>query len=145
VHLADINGGGDIVHRRVLVQCVTDCDDWSAVASAHARGADNPDPVAEPPAQSFKELSRTGKFAAEAVAHPQCQQRRWRLIIHYDVEMRIERGDLIDFDECQPHFLRKRRQVACMQAAKMVLQQMQVLDHQVTPALTLSEQRLYFG
>jgi len=42
--------------------------------------------------------------------------------------MGVERGDLIDFDEGEPHLLGERRQMARMQAAEMVLQQMQVLD-----------------
>src|SRR5712691_13208326 len=59
--------------------------------------------------------------------------------------MGVERGDLIDFDEGEPHLLGERRQIARMQAAEMVLQQMQVLDQQIAPALAINEQRLHLG
>ncbi len=58
--------------------------------------------------------------------------------------MGVERGDLVDLDQRQPHLLGQRREVARMQAAEMVLQQMQVLDQQVAPPLAVAEQRLHF-
>ena len=59
--------------------------------------------------------------------------------------MRVERGDLVDLDQRQPHFLGQRREVARVQAAVMVLQQMQVLDQQVPSAFPVAEQRLHLG
>ena len=143
MHIAHIDGGGDIVHGGVLVQRMTDRDDRSAIASTHARGADNPDPIAEPAAQPLEQLHRAREFAAEAIADAHGQLRRWRLAVHDDVEMGVKRGDLVDLDEREPHFLGERRQMTRMEAAEMVLQEMQVLDQQVTPALALAEQRLH--
>ena len=70
VHLADRDGRRDIVHRCVLVQCVANRHDRSAMASAHAGGPDNPDAIAEPATQSVEQLCRPGELAAQAVAYP---------------------------------------------------------------------------
>ena len=129
----------------MLVQRVADRDHRGLVAAAHARRAHDPDTVAEPGLQIGQQLRRAGKLAAEAVAHPDRDRRRRRLVVHDDVEMGVERGDLVDLDQRQPHLLGERRQMARVQAAEMVLQQMQVLDQQVAPALAVAEQRLNLG
>ena len=95
--------------------------------------------------RSREQVRRAGKLAAQAVADPHGQRRRRRLVVHDDVEMGVERGDLVDLDEGEPHLLGERREMARMQAAEMVLQQMQVLDQQVAAALALAEQRLHLG
>ena len=59
--------------------------------------------------------------------------------------MGVERGDLVDLDQGQPHLLGQGRQMARMEAAVMVLQQVQMLDQQVAPPLALPEQRLHLG
>src|SRR5215469_13977658 len=87
---ADIDCGGDIVDRRMLVQCVADRDDRSAMAPAHAGCPDDSYTVSKAPAQSLKQLSGTGQLAAQAVANAHGQRRRWRLLLHNDVEMRVE-------------------------------------------------------
>ncbi len=138
VLFANGNRGGDIVDSRVLVQRVPDRHNRRTMAPAHARGANDPDPLAEPAAQSFEQPRRAGQLAAQAVAHPHGQRGRWRLAVHDDVEMGIERGDLVDLDEGEPHLLGERRQMPRVQATEMVLQQVQMLDQQVAPALALS-------
>ena len=138
--LAHGNRGGDVVHGSVLVQRVPDRHDRRAMAPAHAGGADDPDPIAEPAAQIFEQPRRAGQLAAQAVANPHGQRRRRRLVVHDDVEMSIERGDLVDLDEGEPHLLGERREMPRMQAPEMVLQQVQVFDQQVAPALAFAEQ-----
>src|SRR4051794_27880408 len=59
--------------------------------------------------------------------------------------MSIERGNLVDLDQGEPHFLGQRREVACMQAPEIVLQQVQMFDQQVAPPLALPEQSLHLG
>ena len=59
--------------------------------------------------------------------------------------MGVERGDLVDLDEREPHLLGERREMPRMQAAEMVLQQVQMLDQQVAPPLAFAEQRLHLG
>ena len=59
--------------------------------------------------------------------------------------MSIERGDLVDLDEGEPHLLGERREMPRMQAPEVVLQQVQVFDQQVAPALAVTEQRLHLG
>ena len=56
--------------------------------------------------------------------------------------MGVERGDLVDLDKREAHLLGEGRQMARMEAAVMILQQMQMLDQQVAPPLALPEQRL---
>ena len=97
------------------------------------------------PRRLVEQLRRAGELAAQAVADPHRQRRRRRLAIHDDVEMGVERGDLVDLDQGEPHLLGQRRQMARMQAAEMVLQQVQVLDQQVAPALAVAEQCLHLG
>ena len=127
------------------------CSAWpiattgALVAAAHAGRAHDPDAVAEPAAQIVEQLRRAGQRAGQAVADPHGERRRRRLVVHDDVEMGVERGDLVDLDQRQPHLLGERREMARVQAAEMVLQQMQVLDQQVAPALALAEQRLDLG
>ena len=59
--------------------------------------------------------------------------------------MGVERGDLVDLDQGEPHLLGERREMPRMKAAEMVLQQMQMLDQQVAPPLAFAEQRLDLG
>ena len=59
--------------------------------------------------------------------------------------MRIERGDLVDLDERQPHLLRERHQMPRMEAVIFVLQQMQMLDEEIALPRPLAQQRLHFG
>ena len=57
--------------------------------------------------------------------------------------MGVERGDLVHLGQRQPYLLGQRHQMPRVQAAVMVLQQMQMLDQQVAPALAIAEQRLH--
>ena len=59
--------------------------------------------------------------------------------------MGVERGDLVDLDQREPHLLGQRRQMARVQTAEMVLQQMQVLDQQIAAPLAVAEQCLHLG
>ena len=97
--LACRDGSSDIIRGCALVQRVANRHHRRPMAAAHAGCANDANPIAEPAAQIFEELYRTGELAAEAVADPHGQWRRWHLVIHHDVEMRIERGDLVDLDE----------------------------------------------
>src|ERR1700738_1725516 len=106
---------------------MADRHDRRAMAAAHARSADDAYAVAEPGAQPIKELHPAGQLAAQTVAYPHGQRRRWRLVVHDDVEMGVERGDLVDLDECEPHLLGQCHKMARIEATAMVLQQMKVL------------------
>ena len=115
------------------------------MTSAHARPPHHAHTIAEPDLEIGEKLRCPGEFAAEAVADADGDPRRGGLSIHDDVEMGVERGNLVDLDQRQPHLLGQRRQMARMQAAEMVLQQMQVLDQEIAPPLTIAEQRLHLG
>ena len=79
--------------------------------------------------------------AGEAVADPDGERRRGRLAVLHDVEMGVEGGDLVDLGQGQPHLVGQRHEVARVQAAVPVLDQVQVLDQQVAPARPVAEQR----
>ncbi len=135
---ATLSGAG------VLVQRVADRDDRRLVAAAHARRPHDPHPVAEALAQLAEQRVGAREGAGQAVAYPHGYRRR-RLVVHDDVEMGVERGDLVDFCQRQPHLLGQRDEMARVQAAELVLQQMQVLDQQVAAPLALPEQCLHLG
>ncbi len=137
--------GGDAVRAGVLVQRVTDGDDRRLVAAAHARRPHHPHARAEPIRQFAEQPGAAHHRAGQAVADPHRDRRRRRLVIHDDVEMGVERGDLVDLDQRQPHLLGERRKVAGVQAAEAVLQQVQVLDQQVAPPLPVAEQGAHLG
>src|SRR6266446_10414431 len=124
---------------------MADRRDRGAMAAAHARSANDAYAIAEPAAQILEELHGAGQLAAQTVAYPHGQRRRWRLVVHDDVEMGVERGDLVDLDECEPHLLGECGEMARIEATEMVLQQMQVLDQQIAPALAIAKQPLDLG
>ena len=55
--------------------------------------------------------------------------------------MRVEGRDLVDLGKRELHLLRERREMRGREMAVAVLDQMQVLDEQVAPALALAQQR----
>jgi hypothetical protein len=59
--------------------------------------------------------------------------------------MGVERGNLVDLDQGEAHLLGERREMPRMKAAKMVLQQVEMLDQQVAPPLALAEELLDLG
>jgi hypothetical protein len=125
--------------RGVLVQRVPDRHGRRLVAAAHAGGADDARAISEPDLQIRQKLRRAGELAAEAVAHTHRHWQRRFLVVHDDVEMGVERGNLVDFDQRQPHLLGKGGQMARMQAAEVVLQQMEMLDQKVATAVAIAE------
>ena len=87
----------------------------------------------------------------QASSHPQHDRRvhpgsgRRRLVVHDNVEMGVERGDLVHLGESEVHLLGQGDEMAGVQAAAMVLQQMEVLDQEIGLAFAVSEQRLHLG
>ena len=59
--------------------------------------------------------------------------------------MGVERGNFIDLDERQPHLLGERGEMARVQAAEVVLQQVKMLDQQIAPPFAVAEQCLNLG
>ena len=57
--------------------------------------------------------------------------------------MCVERGNLVNLGQRQAHLLRQCHEVAGIEAAEMVLQQVEMLDQQVAPPLALAEQRAH--
>ena len=59
--------------------------------------------------------------------------------------MVVERSDLVDLGLRQPHLLGQRSQVARLQAAELVLNEVQVLDQEIAAPLFVAEQRTNLG
>ncbi len=70
--------------------------------------------------------ARRRRSRSQAVAHPNRQRRRRGLAVHDDIEMGVERSDLVNLNQRQPQLLRQRREMPRMEAAEMVLQQVQM-------------------
>ena len=66
---------------------------------------------------------------------------RRRLVLLHDVEVSVEGRDLVDLGERELHLLRQRGEMRGGEIAVLVLDQMQMLDQQIAPALALAEQR----
>jgi hypothetical protein len=80
------------------MQRMADRRDGGVVAAAHARRAHDAHAGAEHCRQLLEQLLRAGKLAGEAVADAHGEGRGRRLVVEHDVEMRVERGDLVDLD-----------------------------------------------
>ena len=104
------------------MQGMADRDDRRLVAAAHARCAHDPHILAEPALQIREQVGSAGKLAAQAVADPHGHRRRRPLVVHDDVEMGVERSDLINLDKGEPHLLGQCRQMARVQATETILQ-----------------------
>ena len=122
---------------------MADRGDRRVVAAAHAGRAHDAHARLERARQLREQALGAHQRAGEAVADPHRQRRRRRLAVHDDVEMGVERGDLVDLDQRKPHLVRERHEMAGVQAAVVVLQQMQVLDQEVAPARAVAEERAH--
>ena len=56
--------------------------------------------------------------------------------------MGVEGGNLIDFGQCQLHFLRQRGEMRRRKMPVTVLDQVQMLDQEIAPAWPVDQQRL---
>ena len=112
---------------------VADLGHRRAVAAAHAGRADDADPAAEPLRQAVEQRLGAQEFAGQTVADPDGQGRRQRLVVEHDVEVGIEGRDLVDLRHGNGHEAGERVEVAGLEAALGVLDEMEVLDQQVAP------------
>src|SRR5689334_7345472 len=58
--------------------------------------------------------------------------------------MRVESRDLIDLGQRQPHLLRQSSEMGGREMPVAILNEMQVLDQQIAPALALAKKRADF-
>src|SRR4051794_17159439 len=108
----------------MLVQGTPDGGDRGTVTAAHARHPHNANARPERSRQHLEQLLGSHYRTSETVANPHRQGRWWGRAVPDEVEMRVERGDFIDLDQREAHLARERDQVAGMQAAEAVLQEM---------------------
>ncbi len=119
--------------------------DRRVVAAAHAGRADDADfALVDTGLQRFEQLFGAGERAAQLVADADGDLRRGLLAIDNDIEMGVERRDLVDLDQRHPHFLRQGGEVPGVQAAIVVLDEVEVLDQQVFLARARAEKRANF-
>ena len=83
--------------------------------------------------------------AGERIADPDRQRRRALFTFAHNIEMVIERGDLIDLRLAQLHLMGQRMQMACGQAAIAVLNEVEIFDQQVAAPRSVPQCILNFN
>ncbi len=141
--LVRLDVGEHRVGRRLERLQVTDSADRRTIASAHAGRAHDAHILAELTGQFLEQFFRTGHRARKRVAHAHGNRRRRRTVL-YDIEVRIEGRDLVDFGKRHFHFGSKRRQVRGGETAVVILDQMQMLDQQIAAARPICQQGAHF-
>ncbi len=129
--------------RRLHHLGVADGADRRAVAGAHAGRAHHAHVAAELVRQAAQEMLAARHGAGERIAHPHGDRRRRRLVLLHHVEMGVEGRDLVDFGLRELHLLRERGEMRGGQIAVLVLDQVQVLDQEIAPALAIAQQRAH--
>jgi hypothetical protein len=127
-------------HGSVLVQRVADRHHGGAVAAAHAGRAHDAHGAAQVGLECGKQRLGASERAAQRVADAHGEERGRLLAVHDNVEMGVEGSDLVDLHESEPHVLGERREVARVQAAVMVLDEVQEFDQEIGPAWTVAKQ-----
>ena len=98
---------------------------------------------AEPIRQIAQKMLGARHGAGERIADPHRDRGRRRLVLFHDIEVGVEGRDLVDLGERKLHLLRQRGEMRGGEIAVAVLDQVQVLDQQIAPALALAEQRAH--
>ena len=80
---------------------------WSMLTSTHARRAEDPHIFATGFFQAAQQFPPAGDLAGQAVAYPEGQCRRCRILLVDDIEMRIESGHFVDLGLGQAEHLRQ--------------------------------------
>ena len=136
---------GHAVHRGFHNLRVTDRADRRSVTGAHTRCAHDPHIAAKPVRQFAQQMlsarHRTGKRIAHA--HGDGGQRGIALLHH--VEMGVKGRDLVDFRERELHLMGERREMGRREPPVFVLDEMEILDQEIAPALALAEERAHLG
>ena len=138
-------GGGrrDAVSGCVHHLHVADGADRRPVAGAHAGRAHDADARPELLRQVAQQTLGAHHGAGQGIAHAHGDGRRRCLAFLHHVEMGVEGRDLVDFGEREPHLLRQRGEMRGGEMAVPILDQVQVLDQEIAPALAIAEQRAH--
>ena len=78
--------------------------------------------------------------AGQPIAHPHGDRRGPGIIIANHLEVGVERGDLEDLDRGQVHLLGQSHDLGFADGVEPVLDEMEMLDEQVSPAGPIAEQ-----
>ena len=140
VEIAGFDDGANRLLVHVVDVAVPDLGHRGGVAPAHARRPNHPNVLAEGGGQQFEQGTGARELAREAVADPHRDRRRRRLAPGEHVEVRVERRDLVDLGHRQAHLVGERGEMRRGDAVPGVLDQVQVLDEEVTVARAIPEQ-----
>ena len=91
--------------------------------------------------QMLSARHRTGKRITHA--HGDGGQRRGALLHH--IEMGVKGRDLVNFRERELHLMGERREMGRREPPVFVLDEMEILDQEIAPALALAEERAHLG
>jgi hypothetical protein len=136
--------GLDALYRGALEEVVANLSRRRVIAEPHARRAHHAHPGTELGAQIGQELLAAEHGTGEAVAHPNGERGDFRRALLHDVEVRVERGRLVDLGIGEAHLFREPSKVGCGDLPVVVLDAVQVLDQQLPVARSLTEQRPHF-
>jgi hypothetical protein len=81
--------------------------------------------------------------AGERIAHAHGERGRRRLVLLHHVEMGVEGRDLVHLGERELHLLRQRSEMRGGEITVTVLDQVQVLDQEIAPALAVAQQHAH--
>ena len=124
---------------------MADRADRRAVARAHARRAHDADLAPELAGKIAEQVLGAAHRAGQRIAHPHRDRRRRRLAFLHHVEMRVEGRDLVDLGQRKLHLGGERGEMRGREMPVAVLDQMQMLDQEIAPALARAEQRANLG
>src|ERR1700722_17093825 len=88
---------------------------------------------------------RASKSATDRAADADRQLRRRRLTFPDDVEVIVERGDLVNLGFRKPLFLGESEQSGRAEKAPAVLDEMEEFDEEIAPARSVAKERPNFG
>ena len=124
----------DLFERGLCHGVLAHHGDRCLLATADAGRRDDAHPASQRPLEPGHQLAGAGELAGERIAHAHGERRGRRFAFLDDVKMVVESGDFVDFGLREPHLPRERRDVGGGEVAVVVLDQVQVLDQQVTAA-----------
>ena len=117
---------GGVVHV-----AVADLRDRSRVAAPHAGSPDHPHPARAFRLEGGHELDGPRELTGEAVAYPDGERRRRVGAVRDDVEVGVERRDLVHLRLGEAVLGRKGREMPGVERPEAVLDEMEVLDEVV--------------
>ena len=122
---------------------MADSADRRAVAGPHAGRANDAHVRTEAVGQLTQEMLAARHGAGKRIADTHGHRRRGRLAFLHHVEVRVEGRDLIDLGQRELHLLRECGKMLGREMPVSVLNEMEMLDQEIAPALALAQERTH--